>query len=441
MPTLLALGPGIVVAGSVMGSGELINTPVQAAKFGFVLLWAVILSCLIKYFLQVEIARHCLVHNRTTVEGLNLCPGPRFRGTSWVGFVYMLGYTISLITLVGIVGAIAGMLHAILPLADAADTSRKLWGFLTLLLTQALLWRSLYGSLEKLVTVMVAGFSLSVVLGVVLIQGTEHQIKLSEITSGFTFSLGDHPELAAFAVISLLGALGTTANELFMYPYWVLEKGYGKSVGSPDSAGWTERARGWVRVLKVDAGVATGLATVVTAAYFLLGAAIFGRENRVPEGADVVDEMSAIYTSTYGAWSYTIFAAGAFCTLFSTLIVATAATGRMWAYILSSVGAIDRDNNRSMRRCHQVAQSSYLILMLVVLLTLREPPAKLVILGQYFSGLFNTPLLIFGICWMAFHTDPRLRMRRPTAVLLMISVVVILVCVVAGFAIQKKWIG
>jgi hypothetical protein len=36
-----------------------------------------LLSCVIKYFLQVEIARHCLVHNRTTFEALNLIPGPR----------------------------------------------------------------------------------------------------------------------------------------------------------------------------------------------------------------------------------------------------------------------------------------------------------------------------------------------------------------------------
>src|SRR5688500_5154150 len=79
---LAVIGPGIVVAGSVIGGGELINTPLQAAKFGFVLLWAVILSCLIKFFLQVEIGRHCMVHNRSTVEALNICPGPRFRRTS-----------------------------------------------------------------------------------------------------------------------------------------------------------------------------------------------------------------------------------------------------------------------------------------------------------------------------------------------------------------------
>ena len=62
---MTALGPGLVVIGSVMGSGELINTPTQAAKYGFILLWAVILSCVIKYFLQIEIGRFTLAHQCT----------------------------------------------------------------------------------------------------------------------------------------------------------------------------------------------------------------------------------------------------------------------------------------------------------------------------------------------------------------------------------------
>lgn len=91
--SLALVGPGVVVAGSVMGSGELINTPVQAARFGFVLLWAVILSCVIKFFLQVEIARHALVHNRTTFQALNHCPGPKWRGTHWIGPVWLAFHT------------------------------------------------------------------------------------------------------------------------------------------------------------------------------------------------------------------------------------------------------------------------------------------------------------------------------------------------------------
>ncbi len=439
-PTLLVLGPAIVVAGSVIGSGELVNTPLQAAKFGFVLLWAVVLSCVIKYFLQVEIARHCLVHQRTTVEALNICPGPRFRRTSWIGIVYMVGYTISLIGLVGIVEALAGMLHGLLPIGPSDSASLRIWAIALLVLIQALLWKGVYGSLEKLVAFLVGGFSLSVVIGVALIQGTEHRIETGELLSGLTFSLGERPTLAAYAVISLFGALGTTANELFMYPYWVLEKGYGQYVGRPDSQGWLERARGWIRVIKVDAGFATLLATVVTAAYFLLGAAIFWRQGTVPQGSAVVSQMSEIYTRTYGAWSYGVFVAGAFCTLFSTLVVATAATGRMWGDILGSMSLIDR-SPRTLIHCYRVVQSLYLALILILLLTLDQTPETLVIFGQYFSGIFNTPLLMFGICWMAFHTRPELRMRALSAALLIASVIVILFCVGFGLLVQGGVVG
>ncbi len=38
-PMLMAIGPGIVVSGAVIGSGELINVPLQAATFGFTLFW------------------------------------------------------------------------------------------------------------------------------------------------------------------------------------------------------------------------------------------------------------------------------------------------------------------------------------------------------------------------------------------------------------------
>src|SRR3972149_4435865 len=120
---LSAVGPGIVVTGSGIGSGELINTPVQAAKFGFILLWAVLLSCVIKYFLQVEIARHCMVENRTTFQAINECPGPKFRGTSWTGLVYMFGYIITMLPVIGIVGALGGLMHDIWPLPTSAEHS------------------------------------------------------------------------------------------------------------------------------------------------------------------------------------------------------------------------------------------------------------------------------------------------------------------------------
>jgi Mn2+/Fe2+ NRAMP family transporter len=427
-----------VVAGSVIGSGELINTPVQAAKFGFVLLWVVLLSCVIKYFLQVEIARHCLVHNRTTVEALNECPGPKFRNTSWIALLYMLGYFATMLTVIGIIGALGGLMHGVWPIGTSDVTSTRVWATVMVGLTIGILWQGWYRHLELLVMVLVGCFSISVFIGVFLIQGTQFRIAADELLSGLTFSLGDSSpkQDVAYAVISLMGALGVAANELFMYPYWILEKGYARELGDPASAGWTERARHWIRTIWLDAGLSTILATIVTAAFFLLGAAVLYRQGIVPEGLGVVDQVSRVYTESYGAWSKWLFLVGAFCTLYSTLVVIAAASGRMWADLFGSLGFLDARNAEAVRRCHQIVQTLWLCGLLAAFLLINKQPETLIIAGHFVLGAVMTPLLMYAICWLAFHTDRRVRMGGLTAALLVGSVLVILGCVGANLYIQ-----
>ena len=442
-PMVFTLGPGIVVAGSVVGSGELINTPVQAAKFGFVLLWAVILSCLIKYFLQVEIGRHCLVHNRTAFEALSACPGPKLRGTSWIVGLFVFAWTLAQVGAAGIVGAIAGLLHGLQPLAAEVHPTRsvQIWAVVVIVVTQPIVWKSLYAHLERLVVVLVAAFSISVVVGLIILQGTDYWVSADEVLSGLTLSLGEKtPNLAAYAVISLMGGLGVAGIELFVYPYWVLEKGYARHVGPSDSEGWLKRARGWVRMLQVDAGLATLLATAISAAYFLLGAAVLFGLDRAPEGIEVVVRISEIFTQTYGEWSRGLFLLGALCTLFSTLVVGPMANGRVLTDFLCSAGFVDRNQPRSVHRSHQAIQTLFLITVLAISLWMPENPEKLVILSQYIIGLIGTPVAMIGICWMAFQTDRRLRMHLVTAVLLVTSVLVFISCLLFGFAAQREWI-
>ena len=51
------LGPGLILSASIVGSGELIATTTLGAQVGFVLLWLVIVSTLVKVAVQVELAR------------------------------------------------------------------------------------------------------------------------------------------------------------------------------------------------------------------------------------------------------------------------------------------------------------------------------------------------------------------------------------------------
>jgi len=442
-PTLLMMGPGIVLAGGVVGSGELINTPIQAAQFGVVLLWAVILSCLIKYFLQVEIGRHCIVHDRTVFEALNLVPGPKLSGASWFVLLFMGAWTIAQVGSAGILGTIAGILNSVVPLPFADPThSVRVWAVALVLVAQLILWRGVYQNLEKVIIALVVGFSACVLIALVLLQRSEFAITGDDLVTGLSFSLGEtQTQLAAYAVITLIGALGVSGMELLVYPYWVREKGYARFVGSSETAGWVDRAHGWVRMLRVDAAVATLLATVITTAFFLLGAAILFRQGSVPQGEAVVDQMSGMFTETYGPWSRSIFLFGAFCTLFSTLLTATAANGRLYSDLWCSLGVVERGKPESWRRSIRVMQSIFLFSILVIFLGLPERPEELVILSHYIIGLIGTPFAILGGCWLAFKTDRRVRMGRLTTVCLVLSVVVILVCLAIGFAEKSGWLG
>lgn len=431
------LGPSFVVLGSVVGSGELINTPVQAAQFGFILLWAVLLACLLRVFLQVEIGRHCLVHRRTTIEALNTCPGPRWRGTSWVGLSYMALYLLLILPSVGMIGALAGLCNALVP-----SVSVTMWSIAIVLVTWAVLAGGVYRHLERVVVGLVALFSVTTIGALFMLQKTKYAIDSSEVVSGLTFSLGSEPEAAAYAVVAFMGGLGVTANELFMYPYWMQEKGYGSDLAHHDGEAWIAAARRWIRSVWIDVGLATLLATVVTVAFYMLGSAVLHDLEEKPEGLNVVQQIGRVYVDTYGPWSLKFFNFGAFCTLASTLIVATAASSRMVSDLLGSLGYIDRGNPAVAQQVHRIAQPLWLAGMLVAYLALNAAqitPAKIVIFGHFLSGGFAMPLILFGICWMAFHTDRRVRMKPVTALLLVITSAVLVACSVLGVA--QRFLG
>ncbi len=79
---LLQIGPGLILAGAIVGTGELIQTTHLGAKAGFALLWLVIVSCFIKVFVQIELGRHAVSSGETTLGSFRRLPG---RGCSWSG--------------------------------------------------------------------------------------------------------------------------------------------------------------------------------------------------------------------------------------------------------------------------------------------------------------------------------------------------------------------
>ena len=116
---LRQLGPGLIVAGSIVGSGELIATTVTGAKAGFWLLWLIIIGCVIKVFVQVEMGRYSIVTGKTAMDGFDDVPGPRIKSRgNWLIWYWFVMFIASIGQLGGIVGGVGQALSISYPLTE-----------------------------------------------------------------------------------------------------------------------------------------------------------------------------------------------------------------------------------------------------------------------------------------------------------------------------------
>lgn len=99
------VGPGLIIAAGIVGSGELIATTKTGAQAGIGLLWLIVVGCIIKVFVQIEIGRYAVTHGETTLTALNGIPGPRFR-VRWIIWYWVLMMIVILGQSGGIVGGV-----------------------------------------------------------------------------------------------------------------------------------------------------------------------------------------------------------------------------------------------------------------------------------------------------------------------------------------------
>ena len=101
------LGPGLIIAGSIVGSGELIATTIVGAEAGFWLLWIIIIGCVIKVLAQVEMGRYAISSGKTALSAMAEVPGPRLKGRgNWLTLYWFFMFVFSLGQLGGIVGPV-----------------------------------------------------------------------------------------------------------------------------------------------------------------------------------------------------------------------------------------------------------------------------------------------------------------------------------------------
>ena len=397
---LRQVGPGLILTASIVGSGEVIATPKLAAEAGFDLLWLIVIGCIIKVFVQVELGRFAVAKGMTTLEAMNSMPGPRIR-VSWLVWLWVFMYVGTIFQVAGIVGAVTQVLTAAGMTLDG-----QILAVIIGVGTVGMLVLGRYRLVEGLSIVMVAAFTFCTIIAVGALQWSDFAISATNIVDGFKFRMPDDFTTAFGA----FGIIGVGASELIFYPYWVLEKGYARNVGRSDGAmGWYDRARGWMKVMQVDAWVSMVIYTLATAAFFMLGAAVLHATGQdVDDKTPMIPVLAKMYQESLGQWSFVVFLIGAFFALFSTTFVATASNARLFADGLQVFGFQEYEDENARQKMIKVGCVLLPAISVVAFLTMGTP-VKLVFIGAVAQGLMLPFLAIAALYFRFRKTDAPLR--------------------------------
>ena len=417
---LRRIGPGIVLASSIVGSGEVIATTTLGAQVGYAALWIVLVSCAIKPVVQAELGRYTIVTGNTGLEGFNGVPGPR-AGASWLVWAWAITVTLTLLQVGGMYGGVGQVLHALVPALPV-----NAWVAVCLAITLAVLLGGGYARIERFAMVKVGLFTLITVFAAAVLLRRPGAVTMADLGSGLSLQL---PPAGLVTAIAVFGITGVGATELVMYPYWCVEKGYARFVG-PREAGvaWVARARGWIRVMHLDIACSMVIYTMATVAFYLLGAGVLHRMGVVPAARDTVAVLSQIYTQTLGGWALWVFYAGVVVTLYGTIFASTAAHSRMMADLVRVLRLYARDDAAARLRW----RNRFVILLATVpavFFWLFESPVRMVVAGGVAQALM-LPLIGIAAIHVRHTRLPRDLEPSPlTTIALWIST-----AVMAGFA-------
>ena len=275
------IGPGIILSASIVGSGELIATTTLGAEVGYVCLWVILLSCFLKPAIQAEIGRYSIATGETGLAGFNKVPGPRWK-VNWVVWGWVAMITMTRFQIGAMFGGVAQVLNMLFPGVPVNAFVLALLG-----VTLALLLGGGYERIEHLATIKVALFTMLTFLCALILARSRDGFSMADLATGLSFDL---PPGGFTSAVAVFGITGVGASELFMYPYWCVEKGYARFAGrrpsTPDgSPGWERRAKGWIQVMHVDILASMIIYTIATIAFYLAR-----RRNPAPpwNGAEIV---------------------------------------------------------------------------------------------------------------------------------------------------------
>jgi len=384
------IGPGLVIAATGLGAGDMIAASVAGARYGTTLLWAAVLGAIMKYAMNEGLARWQLATGTTLLEGW-VSRLPKF--FSLYFFIYLLLWTF--IVAAALMAASGLAAHALIP-----SLSVELWGVIHSLVALVLVLIGRYALLEKLMKVFMALMMILVIVCAVLV--------IPETDGLLTGLL--RPSIPDGSVLFILGVIGGVGGSvtLLCYGYWIRE------------CNWTTRED--LHRSRKDLAVAYTLTGIFGIAIMIISAGVSPEQVTGPRMALAVAER---LEAVVGPVGMSFFLVGFWCAIFSSMLGVWQGVPYLFADFVRQYTL--REERPAAIDTRSVPYRSYLFFIAIppMLLLLANKPVWLVLIYAV-AGAFFMPLLGITLLYMNNRTRwlGSLRNGPATNLVLVFSVIV-----------------
>ncbi|MFD5697976.1 Nramp family divalent metal transporter [Streptomyces lasiicapitis] len=383
------VGPGIVVAATGVGAGDLVATLIAGSKFGYTLLWAAIIGCLVKISLAEATGRWHLATGRTLFEGW------RSLG-QWTTYYFAI-----YVVIWGFVYGATAMSSSALPLVALFPDGPgiKTWAIICGLLGLGFVWFNRYAVFEKVMTVVI-GMKFLIVVYVAIRVSPD----LPDAVAGLAPVL---PDGSILYTLGLIGGVGGTIT-MAAYGYWV------------NSKGWTDIT--WIRVMRLDNRVAYITTGVFVVAMLIIGAELLHSSHiALTSGDKGLIQLGDVLEDRFGAVTANLFLIGFFATSFGALIGVWHGVSLMFADFVERIarerksgvpadGVSDGESDMVKEVAEGKREKS--LPFRAYMLWLTFPPMGLLFLDEPFGlvvaygvlGAFFMPFLALTLLWLLNST-------------------------------------
>ena len=367
---LRLVGPGLVVAATGVGAGDMVTSLTAGTEFGTVLIWAIILGAALKFALTEGLGRWYMATRTTVLDG--------WHSMGWWATGYFMVYLALVTFFFGAAApsasalAVTAMFSGVMPLWAWAVLHSVVFGFLICIIGR-------YGLFERVMEVFVGLMFVTVVGLAILLVPDVGALALGTVVPRM-------PEGSLPFVLAVIGGVGGTFT-LVSYTYWVRERGW--------------RRPGWIPMMRTDLGVgyiATGI--------FMVAMLVIGAEMLFASGASIEDEGGLVELSNpiaerFGPVASWLFLIGFWAAATSSITGAWNGGAYLFGDLIRTIRRVPEEEGEEYLSEKGFFFRAFLVWITfppLILLTFDEPVLIVIIYASL--GAFFMPFLAITLIWL-----------------------------------------